>query len=69
MTINSISQALVHVSTAYCNCDRSDVAETIYAPPYSPDDIISLVQWLPEDLLDKVREREQTDVSHDKTII
>lgn len=26
----------------------------IYAPPYSPDDIISLVQWLPEDLLDKV---------------
>lgn len=48
-------QALVHVSTAYCNCDRSDVAETIYSPPYSPDDIISLVQWLPEDLLDKVR--------------
>lgn len=49
-----ITQALVHVSTAYCNCDRSDVAETIYSPPYSPDDIISLVQWLPEDLLDKV---------------
>lgn len=46
--------ALVHVSTAYANCDRSDVAETIYSPPYSPDDIISLVQWLPEDLLDKL---------------
>ena len=44
----------MHVSTAYCNCDKSDVAEMIYAPPYSPDDIISLVQWLPEDLLDKV---------------
>lgn len=44
----------MHVSTAYCNCDRSDIAEMIYTPPYSPDDIISLVQWLPEDLLDKV---------------
>jgi alcohol-forming fatty acyl-CoA reductase len=52
--ICTITQALVHVSTAYCNCDRYDVAETIYAPPYSPDDIISLVQWLPEELLDKV---------------
>ena len=48
-------QALVHVSTAYCNCDRRDVAEMIYSPPFNPDDIISLVQWLPEDLLDKVR--------------
>lgn len=35
------------------------MAETIYAPPYSPDDIISLVQWLPEDLLDKVRPEER----------
>jgi hypothetical protein len=52
-------QALVHVSTAYCNCDRSDVAEAIYTPPYSPDDIISLVQWLPEDLLDKVKIKSQ----------
>ncbi|KAG5682030.1 hypothetical protein PVAND_011422 [Polypedilum vanderplanki] len=47
-------EALVHVSTAYCNCDRADVAEIIYNPPYKPDDIISLVQWLPEDLLDKL---------------
>jgi len=50
-----LHQALVHVSTAYCNCDRRDVAEMIYNPPFNPDDIISLVQWLPEDLLDKVR--------------
>ncbi|KAL7032636.1 hypothetical protein ACKWTF_007368 [Chironomus riparius] len=47
-------EALVHVSTAYCNCDRRDVAEMIYSPPFNPDDIISLVQWLPEDLLDKL---------------
>uniref|UniRef100_A0A336MZZ9 Fatty acyl-CoA reductase n=1 Tax=Culicoides sonorensis TaxID=179676 RepID=A0A336MZZ9_CULSO len=46
--------ALVHVSTAYCNCDRSEVAEVIYSPPYCPDDIIALINWLPEDMLDKI---------------
>jgi fatty acyl-CoA reductase len=46
--------AFVHLSTAYCNCDRSEVEETIYPPPYSPDDIISLINWLPEDLLDEL---------------
>lgn len=46
--------ALIHVSTAYCNCDRTDVSEIIYDPPYSPDDIISLINWLPEDMLDKL---------------
>uniref|UniRef100_A0A1B0CS62 Fatty acyl-CoA reductase n=1 Tax=Lutzomyia longipalpis TaxID=7200 RepID=A0A1B0CS62_LUTLO len=44
--------ALVHVSTAYCNCDRTEVSEVIYAPPYNPNDIISLVEWLPENMLD-----------------
>ncbi|XP_039953324.1 putative fatty acyl-CoA reductase CG5065 [Bactrocera neohumeralis] len=46
--------ALIHVSTAYCNCDRSEVSEVIYAPPYNPDDIISLINWLPEDMLDQL---------------
>ncbi|XP_037042767.1 putative fatty acyl-CoA reductase CG5065 [Bradysia coprophila] len=46
--------ALVHVSTAYCNCDRSDIQEVIYPPPYDPANIISLVDWLPEDVLDKL---------------
>ncbi|XP_037946927.1 putative fatty acyl-CoA reductase CG5065 [Teleopsis dalmanni] len=46
--------ALIHVSTAYCNCDRTDVSEVIYAPPYNPDDIISLINWLPEEMLDQL---------------
>ncbi|XP_037042856.1 putative fatty acyl-CoA reductase CG5065 [Bradysia coprophila] len=46
--------ALVHVSTAYCNCDRSEIQEVIYPPPYDPANIISLVDWLPEDVLDKL---------------
>lgn len=30
------------------------MSEVIYAPPYNPDDIISLINWLPEDILDQV---------------
>lgn len=45
----------MHVSTAYCNCDRTEVCEVIYSPPYKPDEVISLVNWLPEDMLDKVK--------------
>lgn len=47
-------QALVHISTAYCNCDRTEINETIYSTPYDPANIINLTSWLPEDLLDKV---------------
>ncbi|XP_055635584.1 putative fatty acyl-CoA reductase CG5065 [Toxorhynchites rutilus septentrionalis] len=46
--------ALVHVSTAYCNCDRKDVCEIIYPPPYNPEEIIQLVKWFPEDMLEKL---------------
>lgn len=47
-------QAFVHVSTAYCNCDRSEIKEVIYNTPYDPSNIIDLVHWLPEDMLEKV---------------
>ncbi|CAF5050101.1 unnamed protein product, partial [Rotaria socialis] len=29
-------QSIVHVSTAYANCNRNDVAEMIYPPPIQP---------------------------------
>ena len=44
----------VHVSTAYCNCDRSDVKEVIYPPPVGPDQVTSLVDCLEESLLDSL---------------
>lgn len=47
-------QAFVHVSTAYSNSDRQDVSEVIYPTAYQPEDILSLIKWLPEDMLDKV---------------
>ena len=36
----SDSQALVDVSTAYCNCDRQQIEEMIYPPPGSPAGIL-----------------------------
>ncbi|XP_047097189.1 putative fatty acyl-CoA reductase CG5065 [Schistocerca piceifrons] len=45
-------EALIHVSTAYCNCDREEVNEVIYPPPYDPDKIIQCMEWMDDDLID-----------------
>jgi len=37
-------EALVHVSTAYANCDLKKVNEVVYPPPANPHDIIKLCQ-------------------------
>ncbi|CAH0549776.1 unnamed protein product [Brassicogethes aeneus] len=47
-------EALIHVSTAYCNCDRSEVKETIYAPTIGPDQITNLVEILDENMVDSL---------------
>lgn len=47
-------EALIHVSTAYCNCDRSEVKEIVYPPPIGPDQIVSLVEALDEGLVDSL---------------
>ncbi|XP_046382375.1 putative fatty acyl-CoA reductase CG5065 isoform X2 [Ischnura elegans] len=47
-------EALVHVSTAYCNCNREDVSELVYPPPADPEKIIQCVEWMDEDLLDSI---------------
>ncbi|CAN7998803.1 unnamed protein product [Ixodes hexagonus] len=36
--------AFVHVSTAYCNCDKEDVAEIIYPPPFNPQSVIDALR-------------------------
>lgn len=50
-------EALIHVSTAYCNCDRSVVGEKIYTPPIGPNQIVQLVETLDENLLDTLTPR------------
>ncbi|VVD02621.1 unnamed protein product [Leptidea sinapis] len=47
-------EALVHVSTAYCNCERETVEETVYAPPALPEHVVTLVQTLPDELVDRI---------------
>lgn len=44
-------EVLVHVSTAYANCDRHHISEVVYNPPVQPDKIIEAVDWIEEDLV------------------
>ncbi|XP_042907021.1 putative fatty acyl-CoA reductase CG5065 [Parasteatoda tepidariorum] len=44
-------EALVHVSTAYCNCDREQVDEVVYEPPVQPQKIIDTIEWMDEELV------------------
>uniref|UniRef100_A0A1B6EM21 Fatty acyl-CoA reductase n=2 Tax=Cuerna arida TaxID=1464854 RepID=A0A1B6EM21_9HEMI len=50
-------EAFVHVSTAYCNCDRQEVHEVIYAPPADPEKIIQCVEALDQDILDSMTDK------------
>ncbi|XP_075741669.1 putative fatty acyl-CoA reductase CG5065 [Rhipicephalus microplus] len=36
--------AFVHVSTAYCNCDKPDVQEVIYPPPLGSEKVIKAIE-------------------------
>lgn len=47
-------EAFVHVSTAYCNCNRQDVEEHLYPIPADPEKIIQCVDCLDENLLESI---------------
>ncbi|CAH2001238.1 unnamed protein product [Acanthoscelides obtectus] len=47
-------EALIHVSTAYCNCDRTEVTEVVYSPPMDPERVTTLVDCLDEPLVDQL---------------
>lgn len=47
-------QALVHVSTAYCNCNRQDVEEHLYPIHADPEKIIQSVECLDESILESI---------------
>jgi fatty acyl-CoA reductase len=50
-------QALVHVSTAYCNCDRQVVEEIIHPPHADWREIISIVENTDEHTLDVLTQK------------
>ena len=46
--------ALIHVSTAYANCNRKCVLEAVYPPPPNYDNWLDVLQWVDENDLDKL---------------
>lgn len=50
--------ALVHVSTAYANCDREEIDEHIYPiDNMNPEKLIELASWLDQDTLQELKKR------------
>ena len=45
---------MVHVSTAYCNCDKEDISEVIYPPPDDPEKIMKCVECMDKELLENI---------------
>jgi hypothetical protein len=49
--VNLLFQVLVHVSTVYCNCDRTVVEEVMYPPHADWKDMISIAEHCDEHTL------------------
>lgn len=47
-------EALVHVSTAYSNCDRKQVDEVFYESPIEAEKLIEMSSWMKEDTFEQV---------------
>uniref|UniRef100_T1I694 Fatty acyl-CoA reductase n=1 Tax=Rhodnius prolixus TaxID=13249 RepID=T1I694_RHOPR len=47
-------QAVVHVSTAYSNADRTEVEEKVYSPPASPIGVVQCVEHLSPKLVNRL---------------
>jgi len=49
--------ALVHISTAYANCDRDEVEEYVYPMEMDPEKLIQMADWLDQDTLQELKRR------------
>ncbi|ESN98121.1 hypothetical protein HELRODRAFT_84823, partial [Helobdella robusta] len=43
--------ALIHISTAYANCDRHLISEKIYQPPITASKIVSAMEWMDDEVV------------------
>nr|CDJ80131.1 Male sterility domain containing protein [Haemonchus contortus] len=43
--------ALVHVSTAYANCDRAETEEKVYDPPVAPQKLMEAIEWMDDEMI------------------
>lgn len=44
-------EALVHISTAYANCDRKVISEKIYPPPITSEKIVNAMEWMDDEMI------------------
>ncbi|KAK7488833.1 hypothetical protein BaRGS_00019968, partial [Batillaria attramentaria] len=49
--------ALVHVSTAYANCDHTHIEETVYTPSVEPQKVIDTLQWVDDETVEFLRRK------------
>lgn len=47
-------QAFVYISTGYSNCDKADIDEQIYKQSFSSNDLESMANFLPADMINNV---------------
>ncbi|XP_069685499.1 fatty acyl-CoA reductase wat-like isoform X2 [Periplaneta americana] len=47
-------KCVLHVSTAYANCPSKQIDEKFYTPPLRCDEIVNLVEVMPEDVLERI---------------
>lgn len=47
-------EGLIHVSTAYSNCDRREVKEVFYKSPIEPNKLIEMADWMDTDTLERI---------------
>lgn len=44
--------SLLHLSTAFCNCDQNVLEEQVYDWPQKPTDLIRCAEWMTEEAMD-----------------
>lgn len=44
--------AVVHLSTAFCNCDQEELLEEVYDWDQKPSDLIRCAEWMTEEAMD-----------------
>ncbi|CAL1290425.1 unnamed protein product [Larinioides sclopetarius] len=47
-------EALIHVSTAFCHCNRDQIDEVVYDSPVGTKKIIDAIQWMDEDMVSTI---------------
>ncbi|XP_033646092.1 fatty acyl-CoA reductase 1-like isoform X1 [Asterias rubens] len=47
-------EVLVHVSTAYANCDRKHIEEVVYPPPMDPYKLMNTTEWMSEEMITSI---------------